>query len=490
MAGRGGRLNCASGSGRGWPAVALALAAGSIGASCAVAPPPSRTDPPVVAPKADARQIAQRVDMRGRSGRLSPAQREQLLQRVGRQGSATLLNTQLAAMAIADEAAADGGVELQAQNRATLLIDGPQTFAAMFQAIERARHTVLLQSYIVDDTAIAEQLAALLARKRAQGVQVALLYDALGSIGTDPAFFERLRAQGVPVCATNPVNPVTRPGYWNMANRDHRKILSVDRQTGFTGGINISAVYSSGSFGRGGGRSAARDPDAGWRDTQVQLQGPAVAALDDLVRATWRAQGCEPALPPAPPVAGGPGGDQLVRIVPASPQDGPARIYTLLLTAIDAAQRSVFLTMAYFAPGSEMVDALCDAARRGVDVQLVLPAHSDFAPVLYAGRSHYQRLLDAGVKIHELQDAVLHAKTAVIDGVVSTVGSSNMDWRSFSSNSEVNAVVFGENFGNAMARMFEADLRDSTAITPQAWARRSLWQRGKEIAARLFERWW
>jgi cardiolipin synthase len=121
-------------------------------------------------------------------------------------------------------------------------------------------------------------------------------------------------------------------------------------------------------------------------------------------------------------------------------------------------------------------------------VQLVLPSVSDFSPVLHAGRSHYKRLLAAGVKVHELQDAVLHAKTAVIDGVVSTVGSSNMDWRSFSSNNEVNAVVLGEDFGDAMVRMFRQDVGNARTITAQAWADRPLTDRVKETVAVWFER--
>jgi cardiolipin synthase len=146
--------------------------------------------------------------------------------------------------------------------------------------------------------------------------------------------------------------------------------------------------------------------------------------------------------------------------------------------------------MAYFAPGRDMIDARCEAAERGVDVQLVLPSVSDFTPVLHAGRSYYERLLRSGVKLYELQDAVLHAKTAVIDGVVSTVGSSNMDWRSFVGNNEVNAVIIGEDFGDSMTRMFRRDLEASEKITLEQWARRSPLQRAKETLARLFENWW
>lgn len=440
------------------------------------------------------------MQVTGPNGRLSKEQRQRLIQRLGSQGSATLLQRQLAAMTTF------GDVDLSTGNRAQLLVDGPAAFEAMFAAIEKAKQSILLESYIIDDAAIAQRLSQLLARKRAEGVVVAVLYDDIGSIGTGEGFFDGLRASGVLVCAFNPVKPRhagSRTGYWDITHRDHRKILVVDREWGFTGGINISAVYSSGSF-------RTRRPNAeteirhreGWRDTQVQLQGPSAAVLDDLVRETWAGQRCggelaplRPASPDARTAAGaratqgaasGAGRD-VVRIIPVTPGDDINRIYALLLTAIDASQRSVYLTMAYFAPGPDMIDALSDAARRGVDVQLVLPSVSDFSPVLLAGQAYYQRLLEAGVRIHELQTAVLHAKTAVIDGVVSTVGSSNMDWRSFASNNEVNAVIMGEDFGDAMVSMFKRDVGASRAITAEAWRARPLWQRIKETGARMFE---
>ncbi len=470
--------------------LAASVVAALLGACAMTAPAPRADLPPALsgghAPTV--RTVAREVEVIGHRGRLNAGERERLLQRIAEQGSATLLQRHLLAMANYGE------VDLFAGNAAKLLIDGPQTFAAMFGAIEKARSTVLLESYIIEDAAIAQRLSALLARKVAEGVRVAVLYDAVGSIGTDKTYFDGLRQAGIAVCAFNPVNPIKsgRTGYWDITHRDHRKILSVDRQVAYTGGINISAVYSSGSFGRQSTDDEHAKKD-GWRDTQVELRGPAVAALDDLVRQVWLQQKCPGALPPAeaaqatqPP----PAGPHIVRIIPSSPDDPYNRIYGLLLTAIDAAQQSVYLTMAYFAPGTEMVDALCDAARRRVDVQLVLPSLSDFSPVLHAGRSYYGRLLGCGVKLHELQDAVLHAKTAVIDGVVSTVGSSNLDWRSFTGNNEVNAVVVGDDFGDTMQRMFERDVAASQPITADAWARRPLLQRTKESLARLFEAWW
>ena len=147
----------------------------------------------------------------------------------------------------------------------------------------------MLESYIIDDAKIAQDLAALLVRKRAEGVSVALIHDAVGSIGTSGDYFEVLRAAGVAVCEFNPLSPLRKRRYQDITHRDHRKILVVDREVAFTGGINISAVYSSGSFGK---KSRAPEQN-GWRDTQIELRGPAAAALDDLVRDTWRNQRCE-----------------------------------------------------------------------------------------------------------------------------------------------------------------------------------------------------
>ena len=456
-------------------------------------------DPPSGAPTLT--RVAAQVDVVGPRGPLNQAKREQAVQAAAAQGKADLLKRQIAAMS------AFGDVDLYAGNDAQLLVDGPATFAAMFAAIDKARRQIVLESYIIEDADVSRQLADRLLKRRAEGLEVAVLYDGVGSLGTDEAYFDRLRQGGIAVCAFNPVNPLKqRTRYHKITQRDHRKMLVVDGETGFTGGINISAVYSSGSGSFGGG-SASKAPKAkpqssetadgkakadgksddkaeqkGWRDTMVQVRGPATQALHTMF--------CEGSVAAIAPPPGPPAGQQLMRVIPASPQDTENRIYTLLLGSIRASQRSVYLTMAYFAPGEDMVEALSEAARRGVDVQLILPSRSDFGPVMQAGRSHYERMLKAGVQIHELQDAVLHAKTAVIDGVVSTIGSSNMDWRSFVHNNEVNAVVLGEDFGGAMTRMFERDRTASKTIELQRWQDRGLWQRGKEYFSRMFEQWW
>jgi cardiolipin synthase len=178
----------------------------------------------------------------------------------------------------------------------------------------------------------------------------------------------------------------------------------------------------------------------------------------------------------------------LVKVLASDPDQPVNPIYRSLLSAIDASRRSVHLTMAYFAPGADMVQALGDAATRGVDVVLLLPGRSDSQLMLQAGRANYTQLLAAGVRVFELQHALLHAKTAVIDGVYSTVGSSNMDWRSFADNSELNVVVLGDDFGQEMEALFRRDLATAQPVDPATWPDRSWRDRAMQRLGRWLER--
>ncbi|MBL8484272.1 MAG: cardiolipin synthase B [Rhodocyclaceae bacterium] len=444
---------------------------------------PNRADlpPPPSGPTSKA-DLAQKMEVHGPAGRLSADQRKALIARLQAEGRQSAMNRQLAVMTEVDK------VELYTGNEAQLLIDGPHSFAAMFEALEGARKAIYVESFIVEDESVARRFANLLMRKQAAGVPVFLLYDAYGSIATPASYFDQLRAAGLNVCAYNPVNPLARPGYWGITQRDHRKIVAVDGRQAFTGGINISRVYASGSFSRGKQRDQSELTRDGWRDTQVSLRGPAAQALEAVVRAGWIKQGCKGELPAPGDTRPAPAGDKVVRIIASSPDGESSQIYRALLSAIDTAQHSVHLTMAYFAPGRDLIDALSEAARRGVDVTLILPSVSDFSPTLDAGRSYYEDLMEAGVKIHELQNAFLHAKTAVIDGVWSTIGSSNLDWRSMVVNNEVNAVILGADFARDMEAMFQRDLAQSQRISVSAWAERSMLQKLKEWFARLGER--
>jgi cardiolipin synthase A/B len=264
----------------------------------------------------------------------------------------------------------------------------------------------------------------------------------------------------------------------------------VDDDVALTGGINISRAYSTGSATSGGSGGGRGDEmlQRGWRDTHIELRGPVVPAFARGFAAVWASQGCPGTLGAAAPVARASPGQRVIKLLESDPRDPGNRIYSALLQAIEAAQRSVHLTMAYFAPGTDMVGALADAARRGVDVSLVLPGRSDFALVLHAGRSYYDELLSAGVRIHEMDQAVMHAKTAVIDGVFSTVGSSNMDWRSWVANNEINVIVLGNDFGKELEAVFQRDIEQSRPVLIDTWRQRGLSSRVMEQIGRIAER--
>ncbi|MBU4609014.1 cardiolipin synthase [Achromobacter sp. GG226] len=385
----------------------------------------------------------------------------------------------LAAHLRVEEAVA--GAPLTAGNRVEILDDGPRTYESMYKAIRQARHYIHLETYIFEGDEVGLRLAKLLADKRAEGVAVAVMVDGIGTIGTPTALFDTMREAGIQIVVFNPVNPLAaRTAAWSLNKRNHRKILVVDGQVGFTGGINISGVYAS-SSGGGSGKAARENAaqsgsdEPPWRDTHVRIEGPAVAQLETVFLSGWQLQKGPP-LPPGeyfPQVPAD--GEHVVRIIANDPQapDGYT-VYLTLMSALSSAQRSIHITMAYFVPDPAFIQALKDAAGRGVSVVLVLPEISDSSLVLHAGRSHYGDLLEGGVKIYERNGALLHAKTAVVDGVWSTVGSSNLDWRSFALNYEVNAVILGRAFGERMEALFRDDVAKSTEVTLAQWRERGV----------------
>jgi cardiolipin synthase A/B len=371
-------------------------------------------------------------------------------------------------------------------NQVTLLQDGTATYAAMFAAIRQARDHINLETYIFDDDDIGRQFANLLLAQQGRGVQVNVIYDSVGAINTPQAFFERLKEGGMEVLEFNPVNPLAAKKSWLLNNRDHRKLLVVDGRTAFIGGINISSVYSSGSGARRSRKAAANT--LAWRDTDLQIEGPVVAELQKLFLDTWKKQQGRPLLPKAYFPALTEQGKDIVRAIGSTPDDPYSLFYLTLISAIGNAEKQINLTQAYFVPDPQLLKALIDAAGRGVEVTLILPSRSDSELVFHAGRAHYASLLKAGVRVYERRDALLHAKTVSIDGVWSSIGSSNLDWRSFLDNDEINAVVLGREFAGQMQAMFARDLDASERIDPVRWEHRPLLLRFKEWGASLLQR--
>lgn len=379
------------------------------------------------------------------------------------------------------------GSPLTEGNKVDLLQDGPATYQSMIKAVEAARDHINMETYILDDDEVGQRFAAALIAQQQKGVQVNLIRDSVGTLGTPSAFFSRLTDAGIKVLEYNPINPAAAKTGWDVNQRDHRKLLIVDGRIAFLGGINISSVYSGGSFSA---HSKTRPTgDLPWRDTDLRIEGPVVADLQKLFIGTWTAQKGEPLAArhyfPPPERKG----TEVVRAIGSSPDEPFSLIYATLISALRSAQSEIWLTNAYFVPDPQLLAARKEAAARGVDVKLVLPSSTDSWLVLHAGRAYYSELLKANVKLYERRDALLHVKTAVIDGVWSSVGSTNLDWRSFLHNDEVNVVVLGTGFGKKMQAAFLADLAKSNEIKLEKWQRRSLGVRAKEQMARLWEYW-
>ena len=449
---------------------------------------------PVITPDM-ARPDPAGVQFQAANGRIvSPERSKELLAKLGGVERSDVLARHLAL----EQAVAEGPLVLG--NRVVILEDGPNTYKAMFDAIASARDSIDMETYILEDDEVGKQLADVLIAKQSQGVQVNLIHDAVGTLGTSKEYFKRLSDAGINVLTFNPVNPLAAKAGWAVNQRDHRKLLVVDGRSAVLGGINISSVYSSslsGSSGGGSGggfggsRGGGGDKKTGlpWRDTDLLVEGPVVAPLQKLFMETWEGQKGKtlaqrryfPALQAQ--------GKEVVRAIGSSPDEPFSQIYVTLISALNSAESEILLTNAYFVPDPQLMRSLIGAVARGVDVKLIVPSMTDSSLVFHAGRSHYEPLLRGGVKLYERREALLHAKTAVIDGVWATVGSTNLDWRSFLHNQELTAVVLGAEFGAKMRAAFERDLAASEPITLEAWQRRPITTRAKEMFARLWEYW-
>jgi cardiolipin synthase len=458
---------------RGWLGRLLTAAVLAVASGC--------TSLPIMVPDMG-RRLAAPVQLDGSHGPLSPEQSRKILLSLARGGEDSHIFDRHLALE-----AHIAGSPLVVGNKVLLMQDGPETYQRMLAAIGGATRHINMETYIIEDDEIGNRFADLLIAKQSQGVAVNLIYDSVGSIGTPTRFFKRLADAGIGLVEFNPVNPLTAGRHWEVNQRDHRKLLIVDGKVAFVGGINISSVYSGGSYRRTPRRTA--NDSVPWRDTHLQMEGPVVAEVQKLFLATWAKQGGAPLADVGyyPPLA--PKGTEVVRAVGSSPDEPYSLIYVTLMSAINSAETKVYLTNAYFVPDPQLLEARKGAVARGVDVKLLLPSRTDSWLVFNAGRAYYSELLAAGVQIFERRDALLHSKTAMIDGVWSTVGSTNLDWRSFVHNEEINAVILGQGFGAQMLAVFEADLSRSHRITLDQWEQRPLSDRVKETFARMWGYW-
>jgi cardiolipin synthase A/B len=413
----------------------------------------------------------------GPDGPLTPRQARRVIARLNAHQAAP---TDILQRHIAFEQALTN-VPLVLGNKVTLLENGGATYQAMLSAIRSARDSINMQMFIFSDGPVGQMFADALIERQRHGVQVNLMYDAMGSLSTSASFFDHLRQNGIAVVEYRPLNPFAATLAWTVNHHSHRKMLVVDGRIAFTGGINISEVYAS-------GLSASKEkvPAAYWRDTDIEVQGPVVAEFQLLFINEWNHQqerllAVRDYFPKIERQ-----GDQIVRVIGTVPERFSA-IYVTLISAIVNSETNVYITDAYFAPDHQILHALEHAAQRGVDVRLLLPSQSDELMIVSASRSDYSALLKSGVKIYEWQGEMLHAKTATVDGVWSTVGSSNLDWWSIARNNEINAIILSHSFGGQMNLMFQNDLKSSKQIELDRWKHRSLHERLQETLAGLIE---
>jgi cardiolipin synthase len=394
------------------------------------------------------------------------------------------------------------GRPLSPGNHVDLLLDGPATHNAQLTAIAHARDHVHLITYILTDEKLAHEYLAVLSARARAGVKVRMMYDSMGSRTVGPEYRAALEKAGIEVREFGSPNPLKENGKdWHTSHRHHRKLLVVDGRTAFTGGVNITDDYRSSSSG-GGGKAP------GWRDTHIRITGPGVAEFQRLFFESW-AEDHDPIPPSARywPKLKRTGNDfvravmqegnditdiaiEPVASVVSRTKDKPQNaIYASYVAAMTASKKRIWITQAYFIPNWDFINVLTDAARRGVDVRVLVPSTSDISMMVQASRFHYSPLLEAGAKVYEYAGPMLHAKTAVIDGVWSTVGSSNLDYRSFIHNDEANAIIIGHEFGAKMEAMFLDDIANATEIRREDWDKRGWSDRIKQRMAVLMKYW-
>ena len=355
-------------------------------------------------------------------------------------------------------------------NRVEVLLNGDEIFPAKLRAIRSARRTINYAQYVFEEGKPAEDVAQAMAERCRAGVTVNVLLDAVGALALPTEYRDIMTNAGCRVESFRPLSPFAID---KVNNRNHRRILVVDGRMGITGG--------SGTSGKWGGDGKTQDH---WRDTDVWIEGPVVEQLqgafaENWLEATGIALGGRDYFP-APLEAKGHASAQAVR---SSPAGGSAAMYTMFLLAMASARRSIYITNPYFLPDDKMVETLVRTARNRVRVVLLLPGAIDHNIVKQASRAELGRLLEAGVEVYEYRAALLHAKTMVVDSRWATVGSTNLDRRSFALNDEINLVVYDEAIAHRLERIFEADLARSRRITYEGWRNRSMMSRFLEFLA-------
>ena len=362
-------------------------------------------------------------------------------------------------------------------NHVEIFDDGNQLFEKMFQDIEMAKKTINIEFYTIYNDQIGNQLRQLFEQKAAEGVEVRVLYDSWGSRGVQPSFYNQLRANGGAAAQFL----MTRSNWFDFRinYRDHRKIVTIDGKIGYVGGFNVGDQYL--------GRVAKFGY---WRDTHLRLIGGSVYSLQQRFIRDWNAtmQGTPNQIlhyrrffPPIKVT----NATTPVQIVSSGPDNQLETIKLGYLRLINAAQDHIWIQTPYLIPDDSMIDALKVAAHSGIDVRIMIPCKPDH-PFVYRATQYYARMLaNEGVTIYYYENGFMHAKTVMIDGKMASVGSANLDYRSFKLNFEINSFIYDPQITDRLEQIFMNDIRHSKVVTPEMFTQQSLWLRFKQTASRL-----
>jgi cardiolipin synthase A/B len=363
------------------------------------------------------------------------------------------------------------GTTVVGGNRVEVLLNGEEIFPAKVAAIRQARRTINYAQYVFEDGDPAQQITDALAERCRAGVKVNVLLDAVGALAMPAKFRDEMTEAGCRLETYRPLSPFTID---RMNHRNHRRILVVDGLLGITGGSGISEKWS------GNGKQKGH-----WRDTDVLLEGPVIEQLQGAFVENWlEATGI---------ALGGPDyfprrrldlkGEVDAQVVRSSPAGGSTSMYTMFLLALASSRHSIHITNPYFVPDDKMIQTLIGAAKRGVEVVLIIPGAIDHNLVRQASRSEFGQLLQNDIKIYEYRPALLHSKTMVVDGIWATIGSTNLDHRSFALNEEVNVAIYDTATAQKLEQVFQQDLSNSREVAYKDWKNRGFTSRVLELLA-------
>lgn len=362
---------------------------------------------------------------------------------------------------------------LTTYNKVDLLIDGEETFPAMAEAIALAKEYVHLEFYRIEPDMLGTEFKELLKKKASEGVKVRVIFDDVGSWNLKNSYLGEVRSAGIEIYS---FMPVRFPLLTNKINfRNHRKIVVVDGVTGFVGGLNIADKYLHGLKDLGP-----------WRDTHLKVTGESVAALNSVFLTDWYFVSGEAitnfdSYLKCQRVSN----RCLMQVASGGPDSDWANIMQVYFSAIATAKKSIYLSSPYFSPDESIMTALLTASLSGVDVRIIFPKRADSVVANWNTRSYISELLDAGIKVYLFEKGFAHSKYLLVDGVFASVGSPNVDIRSFELNFEVAALIYDETFARELGKLFEEDLSKSSEVFPAIWDNRKKSDKYKESLARI-----